>query len=511
MQEYEVHPYAMVFPPMKADDSAALIEDIGRVGLREPIILYNGAILDGRNRYRACINAAVKPHFTTFEGTDDEALDLVFSKNFARRHLDESQRAMVSARRSQMMAERAAKEEANFVANLPQKSGRGRPSKGAGAVVNSDKAAAKSANVSERSTRKARKVIDKGTPELVAAVDDGKLSVDAAAKIADLPPDEQKHVLADPTPETAIKKVARKRKEEALAAKQCALPADRFGVIYADPEWSFETYSENGKDRSADNHYPTSPTEEICKRDVPSMAADDCVLFLWATVPMLPDALRVMEAWGFAYKSQFVWLKNKPGTGYWNRNQHELLLVGTRGKIPAPAPGDQWLSIVTADAGRHSEKPATFYDLIEAYFPNLPKIELNARGPARKGWAVWGNEAQADAEDEREAKVNRARSAPKRKAKRAASANAARTDITDEEIRRNLDKHWEKWPPILSDAEEGSVHLLAPDARKAMFFDAVRKGLAAKGFAAKAIDDIAQRFWREALSRLGECEVAALD
>ena len=192
---------------------------------------------------------------------------------------------------------------------------------------------------------------------------------------------------------TAEKKSRRRAREIELGAKQMALPEARFGVIYADPEWKFETYSEEtGMDRSADNHYPTSSLEAIKSRDVGSLAADDCVLFLWATVPMLPEALEVMAAWGFEYKSNFDWRKDRVGTGYWNRNRHEHLLIGTRGRIPAPAMGEQFDSSIEAPVGEHSAKPEIFYEIIEAYFPTLPKIELNAR-VARPGWVRWGYEA----------------------------------------------------------------------------------------------------------------------
>lgn len=192
------------------------------------------------------------------------------------------------------------------------------------------------------------------------------------------------------------KKERRAERERDLAAKQQALPNKRYGVIYADPEWRFEVYSrDTGMDRAADNHYPTSVTDEICARPVGDIAADDCVLFLWATVPMLPDALRVMKFWGFDYKSHCAWAKDRIGTGYWFRNQHELLLVGTRGNVPAPAMGTQIESLVDAPVGRHSEKPVKFYELIERYFPNLPKIELNARA-SRDGWDVWGYEAESN-------------------------------------------------------------------------------------------------------------------
>jgi len=198
-----------------------------------------------------------------------------------------------------------------------------------------------------------------------------------------------------PSDRAAIKKERRAERERDLAEIQRVLPEEKFGVIYADPEWRFEPWSrESGMDRAADNHYPTSETDQIAMRAVPSISAKDCVLFLWATVPMLLDAFLVMEAWEFEYKSHVVWVKETVGTGYWFRNKHELLLIGTRGNIPAPAPGTQWFSVVEAESGEHSEKPEIFLTMIEEYYPNLPKIELNRRGPPRAGWSAWGNQVE---------------------------------------------------------------------------------------------------------------------
>jgi N6-adenosine-specific RNA methylase IME4 len=141
-------------------------------------------------------------------------------------------------------------------------------------------------------------------------------------------------------------------------------------------------------DRAADNHYATGPLERIKALDVSSIMAPNSVLFLWATVPMLAQALEVLTSWRFLYKSNFVWHKNRAGTGYWSRNKHEHLLIGTRGRVPAPAPGTQWPSAIEAPVGRHSEKPAVLYELIESYYPTLPKIKLFARGEARKAWDI---------------------------------------------------------------------------------------------------------------------------
>lgn len=170
-------------------------------------------------------------------------------------------------------------------------------------------------------------------------------------------------------------------------------PRRRYGVVLADPPWRFEPYSSNGMDRAADNHYPTVDINLLMAIGPFVPAADDCVFFLWATAPMLKQALELMGAWGFNYRSQIVWKKDKIGTGYWFRNCHEFLLIGVRGNVPAPAPGTQWASVVEAPVGPHSAKPEIFHQLVEEYFPTLPKIELNRRGPARDGWSAWGLEA----------------------------------------------------------------------------------------------------------------------
>jgi N6-adenosine-specific RNA methylase IME4 len=101
-------------------------------------------------------------------------------------------------------------------------------------------------------------------------------------------------------------------------------------VILEDPEWKLETYSEAGLGRSADNHYPTSTLAAIMARPVKDIAAEDCAWFCWATVPMLPQAIALMEARDFTYKCHWVWDKADAGTGFWSRNQHEILLLGTR-------------------------------------------------------------------------------------------------------------------------------------------------------------------------------------
>jgi N6-adenosine-specific RNA methylase IME4 len=191
----------------------------------------------------------------------------------------------------------------------------------------------------------------------------------------------------------AEKQARRARLEAELGAKQRALPFKRYGVLYADPPWRFKPYSRvTGMDRAADNHYATMTLDAIKSLDVPGIAARDSVLLLWATWPMLPQALEVMSAWGFTFKSGLPWVKPRHITGYWFWSRSELFLVGTQGRVPAPAPGTQWQGLIEAAPREHSRKPDEAYRLIEHYYPSLPRIELFARR-VRAGWDQWGAEA----------------------------------------------------------------------------------------------------------------------
>jgi N6-adenosine-specific RNA methylase IME4 len=188
----------------------------------------------------------------------------------------------------------------------------------------------------------------------------------------------------------------RKQLVDALAQTAKALPVGekRWPIIYADPPWRYEDPEIATPNRALENHYPPMTLEEICALPVAELASDDALLFIWTTAPKLIESIKVIEAWGFEYRTNAVWDKEIIGTGYYFRNQHELLLVGKRGNIPHPAAGTQPSSVYRERRSEHSVKPTFFHDMIEKLYPDLPKIELFARH-ARPGWDVWGNEAPA--------------------------------------------------------------------------------------------------------------------
>jgi len=168
-----------------------------------------------------------------------------------------------------------------------------------------------------------------------------------------------------------------------------------YEVIAADPPWRFRTWGEHNQAKSASRHYDLMPTDEIKALPVHLLAQQDCLLLLWATGAMMPQALDTMKAWGFAYKSIMVWRKTTPagkvrmGTGYWARSMHELVLIGSIGKPPKFS---AFPSLFDGIAREHSRKPEEFYALVEKHTAGLRRAELFSR-TNRSGFDAWGNEA----------------------------------------------------------------------------------------------------------------------
>lgn len=211
-------------------------------------------------------------------------------------------------------------------------------------------------------------------------------------EIAKLPEEKQLDVIR----EVAEKKLTYKETallvDKVLGKESPPLPKTMFDIIYADPPWEYDL---GFLDCSPQNHYRTMSVEDICSLPVPS--CENAVLFLWSTNPMLGNAFRVMEAWGFSYKTNLVWVKNRMGVGCYFRGQHELLLVAVKGKVAPPEESRRFSSILVADVGKHSEKPEQVYTLIEMMYPNRKYLELFAR-QKHEGWQSWGNELEAVAQ-----------------------------------------------------------------------------------------------------------------
>jgi N6-adenosine-specific RNA methylase IME4 len=178
----------------------------------------------------------------------------------------------------------------------------------------------------------------------------------------------------------------------------------KYQIIYADPPWSYKVWSGDGK--TASNHYSLMGISDICNLPIDNIADDNCILFLWTTPPCLQESFKVIEAWGFKYKTiGFTWVKrNKKtrswfwGLGYWTRANAELCLIATKGNPKRIAKDVH--QVVETSLGSHSRKPHEVRERIVRLMGDLPRIELFARERSElfdeyEGWDVWGNEIES--------------------------------------------------------------------------------------------------------------------
>lgn len=168
-----------------------------------------------------------------------------------------------------------------------------------------------------------------------------------------------------------------------------------YGAILADPPWYFRNFSAAGEEKNPVAHYACMDAEALAAMPVSQLAAPDCALFMWATAPMLPDAIHLMKRWGFTFKSAGAWAKQSStgekwafGTGYCFRSAAEFYLLGTIGKPRVLSRSVR--NLIVAPTREHSRKPGRLHRDVETLYAG-PYAELFAREP-RPGWDVWGNQ-----------------------------------------------------------------------------------------------------------------------
>lgn len=239
--------------------------------------------------------------------------------------------------------------------------------------------------------------------EYVAAGDDLVADVEAydwtEEETSPVSPLTEKEILEAANKIRARKTEKRRGERKARNEEMCSEPpalADlphRFDLVYADPPWRYEFNQTDS--RVIENQYPTMDLDDICAMPVNDITIKNSVLFLWATFPKLEEAMRVVNAWGFTYRTAIVWDKVRMGQGIYTRQQTELLLIAIKGEMYRPESNyaGNFRSLVSIERSQnHSEKPKEFYDIIEGLYPDCTKIELFARNE-RAGWTVWGNQA----------------------------------------------------------------------------------------------------------------------
>jgi N6-adenosine-specific RNA methylase IME4 len=358
MTDLSAHPAAAIFPMLPEDELQQLADNIAANGLLYPIILFDGLVLDGRNRLAACTLASVVPTFDHWTGEDP--IGYVISCNVERRNINATQLAFCALASMPLYVEQARdrQEWAKAGGNPPLTQ---LVEEGSGEAASH---AAKQFHTNRQYIYDAKR-IDAERPDLAEQCKAGKLTISQAMR--EIKRGDRVALIADDLP-----------------------TGNLYPVLYADPPWRYDFAPSSS--REIENQYPTLSTKEIGALDVPALATPDAVLFLWATSPKLPQAFEVLEAWGFEYRTCMIWVKPQLGMGYYARQQHELLLIASRGSLPVPEPQNRPRSVIESSRLKHSEKPAEFRQVIETMYPEYPRLELFAR-TAAPGWDRWGNQS----------------------------------------------------------------------------------------------------------------------
>jgi N6-adenosine-specific RNA methylase IME4 len=217
------------------------------------------------------------------------------------------------------------------------------------------------------------------------------LSFKHHTEVASLSPGRQEYYLKKASEEKLTARDLREeiRKDKVRVSESGIIPQGKFQVFYADPPWKYgnsmpEYFTEQA------NYYPLMTIDEICDMSIKNIIDENAVLFLWVTSPILEESFQVINAWGFEYKTSFVWDKIKHNMGHYNSVRHEFLLLCIRGSYPIQEK-KLFDSVISIERTEHSKKPDEFYEIIETLYPNSKKIELFSR-QERKGWDSYGNQ-----------------------------------------------------------------------------------------------------------------------
>lgn len=360
-----------LIPPLTKEEFGLLEQSIIKEGVRDPIIIWGDMIVDGHNRYNIC-----KKHNINFKTVDREFTDLdkvkifIIENQLGRRNISKFVRSELILELKPLIQEKAKQKQIE--------SGGAVPHNCAEPPIETRKELAKQANVSHETIRRVEKIKEKASEEDIQKLRRGEISINEVHK-------EIKRV------ENQTKRI-NEQIDRDNSFKEVPLPNRKYSVLYVDPPWQYE-YSKSHS-REIENNYPTMELDKIKTMDINKVVDNNCVIFMWATSPKLSEAIEVLEAWDFTYKTCAVWVKDKIGMGYYFRQQHELLLVATKGNPVLSAPTDRISSVLEYPRGKHSAKPVELYDIIDNMYPGIIKLELFSRGNDRENWMVWGYESK---------------------------------------------------------------------------------------------------------------------
>jgi len=369
--------FKSLIPALTKEEFKQLEQNCLDEGIREKILVWNGFIIDGHNRYEISLKWDLDIQTETKHFKDEEAVkEWMILNQFGRRNLSNYQRSVLVLQLEEVFSKKA-KENLkasgeNFgkgLAKLPK----------AISKINTREELSKVAQVGERTLGMVKKIQEKATDEVKAKLSTGEVSINAAYQ--DIKKEEKKKIRLEKIEEI---------KQEIF--KSLKAPNGLYDVIAIDPPWEYserggsssKSFEDNGNRGGVD--YPTMTVEELKNINIP--AKKDCVMFLWTTHAFLKDSFDLLNAWGFNYKATLVWDKVKMGMGRNIRMQVEFCLLATKGKPILNGEGER--DIITEPRREHSRKPEAFYTKVNNMTVGY-KLDYFAR-EKRENWFTYGAE-----------------------------------------------------------------------------------------------------------------------
>ncbi len=374
--------FKKLIPPLSADEFKELEEKLLKEGFDSQrygcITTWNNIIIDGHNRYEICTKNNIK--FETLEKefeSREDVKDWIDKNQLGRRNISLDQRKIMIGR-----------------LYLREKNRHGGDRKSSGNNYQLIPTAAKIANennISEKTVRnyaddtKYFERLEVEKPEIAEKIWNKEMSISEAKK------EEKKEILEAKKQEYTER--IKDATENNSDFKIDIFETDKkFRVIYTDPPWSYGDKQNIPNLGGAEKHYDNMSIDQLCDLPIDEMTEKNAVLFIWVTSPLLEECFDVIKAWGFKYKSSFVWDKISHNMGHYNSVRHEFLLICTKGSC---LPDEKKLidSVQSIEkTNKHSQKPIEFMNIIDELYTHGNRIELFCREAQKENWFYWGNE-----------------------------------------------------------------------------------------------------------------------
>jgi N6-adenosine-specific RNA methylase IME4 len=378
-----------IFPEMQEEDFELLKGDIKANGFDEsmPIHIYEGEILDGWNRFRACKELGVTPTKQTFTGTDEEALDFVMRTN-KRRNLNKSQWGCIAA------------ESESLIEAIREKVETERRKKMADAKIGNNNASKEKQKVQLIEPVDSKDNSRLTSQKVATAHNTNRTYVSEAKRLKAEQPEKFEQVKRGEKTITEVKReikeIKREERREENRAKVAEAPkaenlvksGAKFSTIVMDPPWDWGDEGDNDQLGRSRPDYATMSFDQLSALPVNSLSDADCHLYMWITNRSLPKGFRLMEAWGFRYITALTWVKPSFGMGNYFRGQTEHILFGVKGSQQLKRKDVGTAFNAPRGPKGHSSKPVELYSLVESC-SHGPYLEMFSRSN-RPDWTTWG-------------------------------------------------------------------------------------------------------------------------